>query len=290
MTCYHPIPAYQDKAGDELRLWPPVGTANLNIPCGGCLGCKTTHATDWARRAEHEASQWEHNSFVTLTYDDEHLPKEGNLDRQALAKFLKRLRRLRDRNPHLLRFNPRRGLRYLACGEYGERNGRPHYHLLIFNCGFADLKMKTPDLGESPTLAKLWDLGTHTIGAVTGASANYVAQYTLKKQGSTYADPDGVVKTAPFLRMSLKPAIGTDWIASYKKDLTHGYLVTNGTKGRVPRAYRQQLQKTDPQLAEQIAYASEKNRPRRMDNLRASEIIHTRRLELARMAKRGNPL
>ena len=280
MPCYHPIPAYQDKAGDELRLSPPVGTANLSIPCGACLGCKSSHATDWARRAEHEASQWEHNSFVTLTYDEAHRPKEDNLEPRELQLFLKRLRQGITRQLPALRSDARGSLRYLACGEYGERGGRPHYHLLLFNCGFADLQMKTASLGDSPTLAKLWDKGIHTIGTVTGASANYVAQYTLKKQGKSHCDQDGVIKPAPFLRMSLKPAIGTKWIQKNKHDLTHGYLVTNGTKSRIPRAYMKKLTELDPQLADRAKEFASKA-PHRQDNLAAAEAIHRRAKELS---------
>lgn len=33
------------------------------------------------------------NSFITLTYDDEHLPPDGSLERQAFPLFMKRLRK-----------------------------------------------------------------------------------------------------------------------------------------------------------------------------------------------------
>ena len=280
MGCYHPIPAHQDEAGGEVTLWPPVGTATMNLPCGGCLGCKTTHATDWARRAEHEASQWEHNSFVTLTYNQAKLPKEGHLEPQALQHFIKRLRRTRDRNHPDILSDRRGGLRYLACGEYGERNNRPHYHLLLFNCGFRDTFNYTDQLGHSLLVEQLWPQGHNTIGTVTGASANYVAQYTLKKQGKSHCDTDGVIKPAPFLRMSLKPAIGAQWIQKNKRDITHGYLVTNGTKGRIPRTYKTILRRTDPQLVDRaVENGSKMKRPQ--DNLVAAEKIHQARKALA---------
>lgn len=279
MTCYHPIPAYQDTPGEELRLWPPVGTANLELPCGSCIGCKTSRATDWARRAEHEASSWEHNCFLTLTYDDKHLPRGGDLEPAELQKFIKRLRTTRHNLHPAVRGNRAHGVRYLACGEYGERTGRPHYHLLLFNCDFNDTHAIGSQERRSDLLQQLWPYGNHCLGTVTGASANYVAQYTLKKQGTSYCDQDGVVKPPPFLRMSLKPAIGTRWLEKNKRDLTHGYLVTNGTKGRIPRTYKNKLRVLDPQRAEFSEWQASKQ-PHPRENLAAAEIIHRRRAEL----------
>lgn len=289
MPCYHPIPAYQDKPGEEVRLWPPVGTANMEIPCGGCLGCKCTKATEWARRAVHEAKTWKYNCFLTLTYNNEELPADGQLVPQDLQKFLKRLRRYRDRRHPALdteRHLPL-GLRYLASGEYGSSGGRPHYHLLLFNCAFNDQYQVGADLYESPLVNKTWEKGTHKLASLTGASANYVAQYTVKKMGATHHNPDGVVIPAPFIRMSLKPAIGAQWLNEYKRDLTHGYLVTDGQKGRIPRAYTKRLAagtRTDSLLAEEIVWRAAqaaRGAPTGRDKkqqLQAMERIHAQKI------------
>lgn len=274
MACYHPIPAFQSHAGAEVRLWPPVGTANLQLPCGGCLGCKTAKATEWARRAEHEASLYDHNCFLTLTYSDDYLPEDGSLEPTDLQKFIKRLRRARDRGCVALRSDRAYGLRYIACGEYGERGGRPHYHVLLFNCGFDDTIKVGKDLLESELLKSLWGFGQHRLGDLTPASANYVAQYTLKKQGNRpVCNEDGVVIERPFLRTSLKPAIGTRWLIKNKRDLTHGFLVNDGKKGGIPRSYKKQLRTLDPDLAEFSEYNAGKYR-RPEDNLEAAEKIH----------------
>ncbi|WNK13788.1 MAG: replication initiator protein [Microvirus sp.] len=298
MACYHPIPAYLHGPCGTVDLWPPLGHANLNLPCGSCLGCLTDRATDWARRAEHEAKQWPHNCFVTLTYNDEHKPSNGELRPNDLTLFLKRLRarhsrvhappgkrlhkKYRGMARHIL-CSPG-GLRYLASGEYGDTYGRPHFHLCLFNCDFADKYQTAKNLCESPFLAKLWPYGTHKIGTLTGASAAYVAQYTIKKQGTTYHTPDGEILRPPFLRMSLKPALGTKYITKYKNDLQSGYLVTDGKKGRIPRAYKKLLLKIDPALAEQIQYMAGKHQ-RPQDDLVAAETIHKRKAELAALAK-----
>lgn len=257
MACYYPTPATHDPATGSIQLWPPAGTANTELPCGACLGCKTDRALDWAHRSHHEASRWEHNCFLTLTYDQEHCP--DGLVPTDLQAFIKRLRHHHRRaTPGCLR-SPGQ-LRYLACGEYGDRRGRPHYHLCLFNCRFNDTHQVGKDLYESDLVTHLWPYGQHRIGELTAASANYVAQYTLKKIGTAYADPDGVVMQPPFLRASLKPAIGATWLQIFHRDVTHGYLVYDGTPGRIPRTYQKYLDKHYPQLAEASRHAAQELR------------------------------
>lgn len=279
MACYHPIPAYQGGPGEKPRLWPPVGTATLKLPCGSCLGCRTDHATDWAHRAENEASSWDHNCFVTLTYDDDHLPEHGHLRPRDLRNFIKRVRQAVRRTykrsaPAIASVRPI-GPRYLGCGEYGDRTNRPHYHVLLFNCAFTDSYVVAKGLRESPTLAKYWELGGHRIGELTGASANYVAQYSLKKLGHPVErhDQNGEVYQEPFIRMSLKPPIGQRWTEKYKEDLQHGYLIRNARKKRIPRAMKKQLAKLDPQLGELATYNAMRH-SRVQHDLTAAELIH----------------
>lgn len=276
MACYHPIPAHQGGTGEKVRLWPPVGTANLQLPCGRCLGCATDLATDWAHRAELEASHWQNNSFLTLTYDEAHLPENAHLRPADLTRFIKRLRRGLDRqDPALLR-HPSSGLRYLASGEYGDKSSRPHFHILLFNCDFADKVLTAKNLYESETLRKYWKLGGHKIGDLTGASANYVAQYSLKKLVTPEErhDENGEMYHRPFIRMSLKPPIGETWLRQYKNDLQHGYLIRNARKKRIPRGLKKQLAKLDPQLAEQATFKALQNKNPTRHNLQAAEIIH----------------
>lgn len=296
MACYHPIPAFQDTVGGGVTLHPPIADTNLQLPCGTCLGCRTSHATAWARRAQHEASMWEHNAFLTLTYDDEHLPSDGGLRPDDLSSFIKRLRarhsrvhtppgkRIRKKYRGMVRHllcDPVGGLRYLGSGEYGETYGRPHYHLILFNCGFNDLTLVAKDLYESALVKKLWTAGSHKIGTVTGASANYVAQYTLKNVGTIAVTPDGEILQNAFFRVSTRPAIGTKFISKYKNDLSQGYMVAEGTKQPIPRAYMKILHNLDPHLCEQVAFKA-RQRPRTPRNLEAAEVIHAARRSLTR--------
>lgn len=295
MSCYHPVPAFQGKAGEPIKLNPPIGSENLQIRCGKCLGCRTDHATGWARRCEHEASLWApHNHFVTLTYDDEHLPPEGHLSKEDLRNFIKRLRKHAHGNRRSPDGSKRRPIRYFACGEYGETTGRPHYHIILFNLRLNDLKKESTDLYSSRFLTDRWTLGGVRIAPFTGATANYIAQYHLKKIGQGNYDADGVYRPAPKLWMSLKPSIGALWADKYTNDLQHGFMVTEGgRKNAIPRYYTERIKKADPQLLDNLRWRQQQQRTdnptdahtpeRRKD----AEIIHTQRKQNQERARKN---
>lgn len=288
MPCYHPIPARQDVPGGPVTLQPQLGTANLALPCGKCIGCRTARATQWANRCSHEASLWEHNVFLTLTYADENLPPEGHLQPAHFRNFLKRLRIHAHRDGGSLNRDRRSSIRFFACGEYGSTTQRPHYHALLFNCGFRDTSRVGKELYESELLTRLWPHGQHKLGEATPAAANYIAQYSLKKQSGNTGeiDPDGVWRPAPFLRMSLRPAIGNEWLKKYHSDLEMGYLVANAKRTEIPRYYHKKLQQLQTHLWEEIDYRKQKHRLEnptdntQPERLAAAEIIHKRRKEL----------
>lgn len=254
MGCNFPIPARQDTPGGEITLHPSLGTANLCVPCGHCLGCTAERAAEWAARATHEAQLHDRNIFITLTYSDDHLPT--GLDPPALQRFLKRLRKRATTDSTIQTDGT--GIRFLACGEYGDTTQRPHYHAILYNCDLADKHKCGKDLYESDTLTKLWPYGANRIGAVTPASAAYVAKYQMKSRNIDHITPDGEVLQRPFLRMSRRPGIGAGWLEKYSDDLQHGYLVANGVKRKIPRAYIKRLQKERAQLAEEIMHRAYK--------------------------------
>lgn len=278
MPCYHPIPAYQAGPGQAVVLHPPVGLSTFSLPCGSCLGCKTARALEWAHRCGHESRSWPVNVCVTLTYDDEHLPDNGHLDYRDLELFLKRMRQCVRRSD--LPGNRRFGVRYFACGEYGEINARPHFHAILFNLGFRDGKPCGNDQFTSETLSKWWPNGRATYGKADGAAANYIAQYTMKKIGSSDCDSDGVVRPAPALRMSLKPGIGSRFVERFREDFSHGYMVVGDRKFRVPRFYKNYLRKYYGELFERLdfrAFMARSSMSHDAARLPDAELIHTQR-------------
>lgn len=100
----------------------------MTVPCGKCLACLSQKSREWTMRLSHEWYYYnQRNSiFLTLTYDNNHIPDNYSLNRRDVQLYLKRLRKAG------LKF------KYLCAGEYGFKYGRPHYHLIIFGIKNAD--------------------------------------------------------------------------------------------------------------------------------------------------------
>lgn len=230
----------------------------MTVPCGGCVGCRLARSQAWAVRLQHEAKFHEAKSFVTLTYDDAWLPDDYSVSLHAVQKFMKRLRKQQRNNR----------IRFFACGEYGEENLRPHYHLILFGCDFLSDRtpFRTGGSGHttyiSPSLVKLWPFGFSEIGNVSVESCAYVARYVMKKVNGEAADEHyrrfhpltGVeCQVQPeFLTMSKKPGIGADWWDKYSMDaFPSDFVVLDGRKYPVPRYYKDRLSDEDAALVVQ---------------------------------------
>ena len=130
MPCYTPETGYRSRMGrnPETGKWPIVFNVAdgyhdmpVQVPCGKCIGCRLDYSRKWAIRCVLEAQMHKENCFLTLTYDDEHLPKGEKLEKEEMQKFWKRLRKATGTK-----------IRYYMAGEYGTEGGRPHYHACVF--------------------------------------------------------------------------------------------------------------------------------------------------------------
>lgn len=230
----------------------------ITVPCGQCTGCRLENSRQWAVRIMHEAAMHEKNCFLTLTLNDENIPEDNSLDITLFQKFVKRARKK-------LRF------RYFHCGEYGDHNGRPHYHACIFGEDWSgDRKFhKTGKLGHpiytsSNLDNELWKHGHCYIGSLTWESAAYVARYVLKKvTGSNaafrYAGVDEMTgEELPDLKpeycsMSRRPGLGAKWIERYMDETYHtDTILSRGQKSQPPKFYDRELEKLNPELLQQI--------------------------------------
>lgn len=218
----------------------------VELPCNKCSGCRMAYAQQWAIRLHHEATLSTHNSFITLTYSDEHLPPASTLVKRDTTLFLKRLR---DKVP--IRF------RFFLCGEYGsaEHTSRPHYHAVILGYDFPDkvfYKMSKTGfpMYKSKTLADAWQHQGHSdIGSVTPTSTAYTARYILKKQVgyaalhhyNTIDQVTGEItaeRIPEFTKMSLQKGLGTPWIEKFWTDVyPSDEVVMNGRFYRPPKFY-----------------------------------------------------
>jgi len=239
------------KADGKTISWSPRQRskefAEFQLPCGKCIECRLDYARQWAVRCVHEAQMHEKNSFITLTYDDEHLG-DGRLHYEDFQKFMKRLRKTQN--------DP---IGVFVTGEYGEKTKRPHWHAILFNWRPSDLKHKyTNDGGDqvftSENLERLWPQGNSELGSVTFKSAGYCARYAAKKLVHGYDDSH---EFHPISKKSSKHAIGKTWLEKYWQDVfLHGSLIlSDGTSIGVPRYYEKWLKQHKPQ--EWLAYVTQ---------------------------------
>ena len=171
-------------------------------------------------QAEHEDS-----AFVTLTYDEDYVPRiradystflqytihghDGDqlqtVDRKDLQKYFKRLRKK-------IKF------KYFACAEYGEQSGRPHYHMIIFGQPKCDCVPRNGSkiIEHSCIYQEKWPFGRIDVGSAEADSIRYVAQY-IDKKISLVDDPE--------------PYHGREQESQYNSNgIGKGYLEKNASK------------------------------------------------------------
>lgn len=249
----------------QLKFEIPNGGEGkfLKIPCRLCRGCRLDHYQQWSVRMMHEAQMHQANQFVTLTYDEEHLPSDRSLDRSDYQNFLKRLRK---------EFAPLR-IRFFLCGEYGSKTSRPHYHAILFGLPLADLESEAKNkrgelLFGSAKLDEIWGKGHCIVGDVTHQSCGYVASYMLKDMDGNYRkdQPYEVLNVStgeveervrPFVAMSNRPGIGAEFFYRYRDDMfPHGFAVVKKgdkyVKTAIPEYYWRLLERESPELHREL--------------------------------------
>lgn len=254
MPCFHPMDAWRAQGGG-ITFTKGDGWSDrpLQINCGQCKGCRLHHSEMWAIRCTHEDQTHDKSAYITLTYNDENLPKDRSVDVKVWQAFAKKLRK---------RIGP---FRFFHCGEYSEE-GRPHYHALIFGKNFDEDKVYIGRskgklrhrLYTSPLLEEVWGNGFVSIGDVTFESAAYVARYVMKKVTGKKAEEDRTYERfdlgtgecwdvkPEYITMSRNPGIGSDWFDKFSGDVFPSDEVRiNGKKHRVPRFYDNKISEED---------------------------------------------
>ena len=269
MPCYKPLEAYytgmfNPSGKPRITFNPEKATrpfAKMDLPCGRCIGCRLAKSKDWAIRCMHESQMHIENSYLTLTYDDNHIPPNRSLLKSDFQKFIRALRQ-----------STKLPLRYYMCGEYGSKCEkhetkdcpecgplqRPHYHAILFGYGFPDktlwqIREKNQRVYRSAELEKHWHHGNSEIGAVNIRTAGYVARYIMKKQNGSRAKNHYGERLPEYTQMSLRPGIGKTWYDQFKNDIFPAdEVVFDGRKHQTPSYYRLLLSREDPELYEQL--------------------------------------
>lgn len=271
MPCFTPLKGYKNEISGGWQYHKGGASQTLEVACGSCLGCRIDHRIMWAIRIVHESYLYldQHgNSWLTLTYRDpsectdeqyragQFIPADYSLRPSDVSKFIRALRKQ----------NPDHKIRYFYCGEYGDENQRPHYHVCLFNHSFHDLEVFRDDEGlityTSPTLEKLWPHGFSTTAELNFDTASYTAGYCFKKITGKRArdhylrcDEHGEAYwlLPEYIRMSTgrkKPCgLGAQFYEKYKNDFfpaDESPVPGKGILSNVPRYYENLLAGSDP--------------------------------------------
>lgn len=276
MACYSPLLMFDtgeinpstgkhimEFRGRADKLYDPsseagsfVNATSYMVPCNRCIGCRLDYARQWANRMVLELMDCPEAIFVTLTYNDEHLPYSlcgfPTVSVRDCQLFMKRLRR------HF----PDKKLRYFLASEYGPMHGRPHYHAIIFGLQFSDFSdlrlYKYNNLNQplfiSTVFEEIWGNGFCTIGGVTRDTCNYTARYMLKKlkgkDKSFYEERD---LTPEFTLSSRRPGIGLGYFDNH--EFTDKVTYFDGNKVvsfPLPKKVFDKLVEYDPDLYESL--------------------------------------
>lgn len=296
MPCYNPLRGYfgkdvNPKTGRRplvFALSAAFSGVPVVVPCGQCIGCRLERSRQWALRIVHEKRMHRESAFITLTYDDMHLPEGGTLVLRDLQLFMKRLRIRRFREYGL------KGLRFFACGEYGERTRRPHYHILLLNSTFYDMKKwrvskSGSNLYVSKELQELWNVGHSYVGDVTFASAAYVARYCTKKILGDNADAHYCGRLPEFAVQSRKPGIGMSWFEKYHGEAyAHDSAISDGREVALTRFYDSKFEVVDSKALKRVRRSRRRKAlARKEDNTPERRRVRERlsELTLARFAR-----
>lgn len=259
---------------DIAHIRKVYGDENIETNgCHVCVGCRTDYVRSWAIRSHLESTMFDNNWFITLTYDNDHLPFNSSIYYPHVQTFFKDLRYHADKGQMFIdmksdgTFTATDKFYYYGSAEYGTQRGRPHYHALVFNLpldGLSTWRTGKNPLWRAPKLEQVWKRGMVIVGRVEYGSAAYVASYMFDKEKGSgkklyvpyddntvfdYNTGELMKKIAPERSFSSK-GVGKLWFSKYWKDVyPSDTVVVNGREYKPPR-YFDDLMKKKFSLAE----------------------------------------
>lgn len=277
MPCFHqqlavPMPGktrhgktpfkFIGKAKDFYTRYQSVAGLRF-MPCRQCIGCRLEKSRQWATRLLHETPKHANACFLTLTYDDEHVPVDRSLKKAHLQTFFNDFR-------ERVRYHYGEKIKYFACGEYGcddpkacrnwrcSHEARPHYHAALYGpigCDGEDDQRVEVEPARSGArqfihsdFAATWEHGRHRFSELSFESAAYVARYVLKKINGVSA-PDHYGDREPEFQLPSK-GLGKGHVEDWLSDIYPAdHVVLPGRGSFLPPPYYDRLlEKADPDL------------------------------------------
>lgn len=279
VACFFPVTVWRSKSVNPSGKRSLVFTeakgvpgSKMQIPCGQCNGCRADLSEQWMLRLMHEMKYHECASFLTVTYNEQHVPFHGQLVPLDIVKYIRALRN---------HYGKR--LRYYLCGEYGDKNGRPHYHVILFGHDFSEDRRKHSEshghtMYTSETASRLWGKGFVIIGDVTAESCGYVARYCMKKFNGQLADikyqrvdektGEIYMLQKEFARMSNRPGIGRLFYEDNKDGnlFIRDSVISRGRERKIPKSYDKLMDAENPELMERVKAKRVKKAKSRADD------------------------
>lgn len=225
--CVQPIIIKNKKVGKRANKF------TTPVPCGRCPNCVKARVNSWAFRINKELEISVNPLFVTLTYDEQNVPRTScglkTLRKTDVQKFLKRLRFHYEKHESKHDRSPLR-LRYYLCGEYGSTTLRPHYHIILLNL---------PKYCEY-LISDTWQHGFVAPLPLKDGSVNYVLKYMAKRK---FDKKDKRLPEFSLMSKGLGANYLTPAIARYHHSSVQNSYVTlrGGIKMSMPKYYKEKL-------------------------------------------------
>lgn len=225
------------------------------LPCGKCAQCLQTRSNSWTIRSSLELQKYTDACALTLTYDNDNLPDNAHLRYKDIQLFLKKLRNRTGKK-----------IKFMCACEYGRKNLRPHYHIIIFGyhpddipqrCGQPipyKITSKRSPLFKSRFINKLWGKGFVDVGLVNHQTCRYVSQYCCKKllnRDKSYIDKCKDCRE----KLVASVGFGLDWFKrNYRSVIESGRIVLGGFKFSIPQYFIRKLQSIDKNLFDDYTF------------------------------------
>lgn len=228
------------------------------LPCGKCAQCVSQRCNSWTLRSTLEMQKYNNACCLTLTYDNEHLPENGNLNYKDVQLFIKKLRN--KLNQDYKQDGKKIEIKYMCACEYGSQKLRPHYHLILFNFFPPDIpkvggQLKPAVFSKrgnpqyvSKLITDLWGKGRVTVGLCNHQTCRYVSQYCAKKLINKHPD---YLKKCKECREKLVASVGfgLDWFKrNFRSVMSAGKVVFGGFTFAIPKYFIKKLEQIAPKI------------------------------------------
>lgn len=236
----------------------PITKDHKTFACRVCNECIATRRHGWVARAMAEKADHRYSLCLALTYSDDtaHGRDAARFFCYAdVSAFMKKLRQAAHVYAKKHRLNVDPGIRFLCAGEQGDRNGRCHWHMILYSnldlraLGEMTLRGRAVSRFEDMmTVGKrkrrlnwsIWTYGFVTLQEPDLGGMHYVLSYSLKDQftaqkskGTMREDKSENFATGLF-RMSKRPAIGENWLMRKLEELAEKGAVLPALNLRIP--------------------------------------------------------